>query len=124
VFHLPDLPNAGYATARERQLTDEIMVFMREIERDRLRLLTIVVEGPDKWRRVAGDIWRGLRIDSETVDEIYRYFTLQAAWPTAQRMMIQALDRGDRDRWNAIYRKIMPKIEQQRDRVREMQTRG
>lgn len=118
MFHLPDLPNAGYATARERRLTDEIMVFMREIERDRLRLLTIVCEGPDKWRRVAGDIWRGLRIDSETVDEIYRYFTLQAAWPRAQRALLDT--DGNRDQWNRIVRAIMPKIEAQRERLKEM----
>ena len=30
---LPDLPNAGYQTSREKQLSDEIMVFLREIGR-------------------------------------------------------------------------------------------
>jgi hypothetical protein len=117
-FHLPDLPHAGYQTSREKQLSDQIMVFMREVERDRFRLLTIVCEGPDKWRRVALDIWRGMRIDYDLVDEIYRYFTLQAAWPRAQRALLDV--QGDRDRWSRIVTAIMPKIEAQREKLKAM----
>ena len=57
MFHLPDLPNVGYATTREKTGSDMIMVFMREVERDRLRLLTIVVEGREKWRKVAAAVF-------------------------------------------------------------------
>lgn len=116
VFHLPDLPNAGYATARERELSDTIMTFMRDIERDRLRLLTIVIEGPDKWRRVCSNLWRGLGVETESVDEIYRYFVLQAARPIDQRRLLDAMK--NEHHWREIVREIMPDIEAQRETVR------
>lgn len=122
MFHLPDLPNAGYATARERELSDTIMTFMRDIERDRLRLLTIVIEGPDKWRKACSNLWRGLGIETDCVDEIYRYFVLQAARPNDQRRLLDSMKHVDK--WKAIVREIMPDIEAQRETVRLVQKWG
>jgi hypothetical protein len=115
MFHLPDLPIVGYATTRERALTDNLMEFLRQIERDRVRLLTIVVEGKEKWRRVAGDIWRGYRISEEdqTLDEMFKYMTLLACPPRVQA----ALLRSPKNvlKWSELMRQAMPGIEAERE---------
>ena len=92
------------------------MLFMRDIERDRLRLLTIVIEGPDKWRSVARSIWRGLGVETESLDEIYRYFVLQAARPAQQVELLAAMKNADK--WRETVKEIMPDIEAQRETVR------
>lgn len=117
MFHLPDLPNAGYATQREKELTDAIMQFMRECERDRVRLLTIVLEGREKWRRVAQSIWRGLRIgeDPTLLDEIFCYFELQSVRPGVQRMLLES--RQNPMKWKYIMKCAMPHLEREREMV-------
>ena len=50
MLHLPNLPNAGYATRNEKFVSEAIQEFMRETERNRLRLLTIVIGGLEQWR--------------------------------------------------------------------------
>ena len=111
MFHLPDLPNAGYSTRKDREASDAIMDFLRKIERDRVRLLTVVVDGPDKWRRVAGSIFRGSNVDSEALDAMFRYLVLMAAKPADQRRLL------DTERNAAQYRdvvtSVMPDIESQ-----------
>jgi len=118
VFHLPDLPNAGYATQRERELTDMVMQFMREVERDRVRLLTIVIEGKSRWRAVAGAIWRGHRIGEEhaLLDSIYDYFTLQACRPGTQRLLLRAAQNPAK--WREIVRIVMPHLEREREMLK------
>ncbi len=117
---LPDLPNAGYATTREKALSDAVQEFMRGVERDRLRLLTIVIEGKERWRAVAGDIWRGLKIGEESslLDSIYDYFTLQAAQsqPALQRALLDAAQNPPK--WRDLVTKLMPKIETEREYLR------
>jgi len=89
---LPDLPNAGYSTRREKLTTDAIMYFMRGVERNRPLLLDIVLDGRAKFRRVAGHTWRGLLINTELLDSIYAYFVLQAGpQPEAQREALKSL---------------------------------
>lgn len=87
---LPDLPIAGYATRRERELTDLIMNFIRQLERDRLCLLDIVCQGREKWRRVCGRQLRGMRADTDLIDAIYVYLTLLAG-PHPRRQLEQLL---------------------------------
>lgn len=118
MFRLPDLPNVGYSTRKDREGSDAIMDFVRKIERDRLRLLQTVVDGPLKWRRVAGDIWRGSAIDLEAVDEIYRYLTLMAAKPVHQRAMLDSLKNAAR--YKEAVRQAMPDIEAQLEQVKLM----
>lgn len=75
---LGDLPNDGYATKREKELSDAIMLFMRQIERDRPFLLSIVVGGKSKFRHIVGKQWRGLRPLDDLLDKIFDYFVKQA----------------------------------------------
>ena len=85
---LPDLPTAGYATKRQRELTDAIMLFIRGIERDRLMLLSIVLDGRAKWRQVIGRKWTHLQtaFDTDLKDAIFNYLLLLAGPnPEAQR---------------------------------------
>lgn len=121
MFHLPDLPNAGYATKRERRLSDEIQEFMRQVERDRMRLLTIVIEGIDRWKVVAGDIWRGYRIgeDHQLLDAVFHYFELQAVRPMTQRLLLKY--HGNPQKWRDIMRMVIPHLEKEREVVRVTQ---
>ena len=93
---------------------------MRQIERDRAKLLAIVCEGREKWRRVAGDIWRGYRIGQEegTLNAIYDYFTLQACPPDVQVQLLKYPKNALK--WRAIVRKAMPGIEREREALRAM----
>lgn len=118
MFHLPDLPNVGYATHREKVGSDAIMDFIRKTERDRLRLLQIVVDGPAKWRKVAGELWRGSAVDYEAVDEIYRYLTLMAAKAPDQRRLLDC--RKNAARYKEVVKDIMPDIEAQLEQVKLM----
>jgi ribosomal protein S18 acetylase RimI-like enzyme len=98
---LGDLPNAGYATKRERELTDAIMLFMRKVERDRLFLLHIVVEGREKFASVVLKEYRGLGLVDRLVDQMYEYFRRQAgANPLGQ---LEALERmTNRERYGLL----------------------
>lgn len=117
MFHLPDLPNVGYATQRERTGTDQIMVFMREVERNRLRLLTIVIDGRERWRKVARTAFgHSVNIDDAALDAMFDYFTLQAARPRDQVRLLEAAQNPAV--WRDIVREIMPDIEDQREGVR------
>ena len=116
---LPDLPNAGYSSPNQKALSDSIMLFMRDVERHRLRLLTIVIEGRDRWREVAGDVWRGLPIDTDLIDSIYTYFTLQAAPMVQQRELLENLQNPAKVR--DIMREMLPGLEVQRERLRLME---
>jgi hypothetical protein len=120
MFHLPDLPNVGYSTRKDREGSDAIMDFVRKTERNRQLLLQIVVDGPAKWRRMAGDIWRGSAIDLEAVDEIYRYLTLMAAKPIHQRAMLDAMQRKSVAGYKAAVVEAMPDIEAQLEQVKLM----
>lgn len=124
LFHLPDLPNAGYATTRAKELTDTIQEFMRQTERNRLLLLTIVIEGKATWRKRAQDIWRGHRIgeDHQLLDSIYDYFTLQACRPRTQRLLLSAAQNPAK--WREIVRIVMPHLEKEREGLRLAQKWG
>ena len=98
---LGDLPNAGYATKRERELTDAIMLFMRKVERDRAFLLHIVVEGREKFASVVLKEYRGLGRADRLVDQMFEYFRVQAgANPLGQ---LEALERmTNRERYGLL----------------------
>jgi hypothetical protein len=116
MFHLPDLPIVGYATERQKRGTDAIMVFLREIERERLRLLTIVCEGLDRWRVVARSAFgRSMNVDDEAICAMFRYLELLACRPAYQRRL---LDTKHPDEWRAVMRQAMPDIEKQRESVK------
>jgi hypothetical protein len=118
MFHLPDLPIVGYSTTREKALTDAIQDFIRQIERDRPKLLTIVCEGREKWRKVAGDIWRGYRIgeDDGALNAIFNYLQLLACPPDIQYCLLQAPKNALK--WRHFVRKAMPRIEAEREALK------
>jgi hypothetical protein len=120
MFRLPDLPIVGYSTTRERALTDNIQEFIRQMERDRPRLLAIVCEGREKWRRVAGDIWRGYRIGEEdgTLNAIYDYFLLLACPPRVQVLLLKHAKNALK--WRELTRRAMPGIEAEREQLKAM----
>ena len=121
MFHLPDLPNAGYAAEREQQLTDATMEFIRQIERDRFRLLTIVLEGREKWRKAAQSIWRGLRIGehAEILDSIFAYLELMAVPPRVQAALLR--HQKNPQKWREIMNFAAQHIEREREQVRLIQ---
>lgn len=119
MFHLPDLPNAGYATQRERELTDVVTDFMRQTERNRLLLLTIVLEGKTVWRtRAHAALGRGIGEDHQLLDAIYDYFTLQACRPRTQRLLLAAAQNPPK--WREIVRVITPHLEREAETLRLM----
>lgn len=64
------------------------MHFMRNVERERALLLSIVVDGIDKWRRTAKKAWSGLLIDRDLLDSIFSYFVAQAGVNPAEQLLI------------------------------------
>ena len=104
---LGDLPNDGYGTKREKELSDAIMLFMRNVERDRPFLLSIVVGGKSKFRHIVGKQFKGLAPLDDLLDKMYDFFVKQAGEnPVGQlevleRMAEQPLSRFG---WPADYR--------------------
>ena len=95
--NLGDLPNAGYSTRRERELTDAIMLFMRNMERDRVTLLSIVIDGRDKFRHVLLKEYKGLGLADRLCDRIFDYFVQQAGkYPIQQREALLSMDNRSR----------------------------
>lgn len=95
---LPDLPNDGYSTRREKALSDEVMYFIRGCERNRRLLLKIIAGGKDRFRKIARKAWSHLRVDTELCDAVYASL-VAAAFPT------YALAHGERRDWD--YAEIM-----------------
>jgi hypothetical protein len=94
---LGDLPNAGYSTKRERELTDAIMLFMRNVERDRIWLLSIVIDGRDKFRHVILKEYKGLGLADRLADKVFDYFEQQAGkYPLEQREALIKMDNRQR----------------------------
>jgi len=94
---LPDLPNVGYSTRRERLLSDAIMTFLRDTERNRIYLLVLVCEGREKFRRVALKAWKHLKIDEQAIDAVYGYLVLLAGNdPQSQLNTLAAMGRATR----------------------------
>lgn len=105
---LPDLPDAGYSTRRERTTTDLVMFWLRGIERNRPLLLAIVIDGIDKWRKTAGKAWglssagRATAMSRELLDRVFDYMRMLAGENPAQQLLIlhgQA-EQADRARWD------------------------
>ncbi len=101
---LPDLPTEGYSTRREKQLTDEIMMYIRGAERNRILLLTNVVEGREKFRRVVKKAWRHLKCDDELADAVFGYLVLLAGKnPELQLDSLKALEETKRTRSKLLW---------------------
>lgn len=83
---LDDLPDAGFSTKREKETSDAIMFLLRAIERDRIWLLSIVIDGPDKFVDLILKQYTGLLVDRQLALTMYHYLAQQAgAFPLEQR---------------------------------------
>ena len=77
-MRLPDLPNAGYATRREKALSDAIMFSVRAWERDRPTLLMMVIEGQPTFHARCKTAWAAWRVDDDLIREVWEYVKLLA----------------------------------------------
>ena len=75
---LGDLPNAGYSTRREKQLSDAMMFFIRDLERSRHVLLMMVVEGEEVFRQRMRSTWRAFGVTEDEIGAVWRYLKLMA----------------------------------------------
>jgi len=93
-LRLPDIPNAGYASEKQKVATDAIMFWCRNIERDRLLLLNIVVEGRDKWYRAVKEPWclasagRASALSRDLADRVFDYMEALAGPSPATQLLI------------------------------------
>lgn len=94
------------------------MFALRALERDRVQLLSIVIDGRVKWRRIASKAWRAWRVDDEALDAMFAYLELLAASPAAQRALLRV--QGNETAWRTIMRLMLPDLEQQREALRKM----
>lgn len=118
-FSLPNLPIDDHpSTYREKVLHDEVVEFMRDVERHRPRLLAIVLGGKTLWRTRAQAVFRGLRIgeDHQLLDAIFSYFELQSVPPAVQRQLLDA--QQNPQRWRDIMTAAMPDIEIEAERLK------
>lgn len=96
----PDIPNAGYSTRREKALSDAVMLFMRKVERDRIWLLSIVIDGRQKFKYVLRKQFRGM--ESSTIldnlcDKMFDWFEQAAGKdPFQQRAKLLKMDLRDK----------------------------
>ncbi len=89
---LPDLPNAGYSTTKEKALSDVMMEVIRGLERDRALMLEIVLSGRILWRKRFVAAYRWLKADSELADAVFGYLVLLAGPnPEAQKARLQQM---------------------------------
>ena len=87
---LPDLPNAGYSTRKQKELSDAIMFLIRGFERERLLLLETVILGRDLWRKRFKAAFRVIGADDEFADAVFGYFVLLAGPnPEFQKLAIE-----------------------------------
>lgn len=78
---LGDLPNAGYSTLREKQLSDAMMLYLRSFERmpdGRQLLLMMVIEGYETWERIARKEFRAHGISTDELKAVFAYMVKMA----------------------------------------------
>lgn len=104
---LGDLPTAGYATYRQKQTSDLVMFWLREIERNRHLLLLIVIDGWDKWRKIAGKAWdidKGGRSTAMTTDLLRLVFDymvkLAGPNPASQLLILDGMKKRQELHWD------------------------
>jgi len=112
---LPDLPNAGYQTRMQRELSDAIMFLLRGMERDRLLLLETVIHGRVTWRKRFTKAFRAIKADDEFADAVFGYLVLLAgANPEAQKA--QLLQQASQQQVTAYDKRLATAMKFARDR--------
>jgi hypothetical protein len=104
---LGDLPHAGYSTTRQKQTSDLVMFWLREIERNRFLLLSIVVDGWDKWRKIAGKAWdvnrggRSTAMGTDLLKLVWEYMVkLAGDNPASQLLILEGMKRREALHWD------------------------
>ncbi len=104
---LGDLPDAGYATYRQKQTSDLVMFWLREIERNRFLLLSIVVDGWDKWKKIAGKAWdvnkggRSTAMGADLLRLVWDYMCkLAGPNPASQLLILEGMNRRQALHWD------------------------
>ncbi len=105
--YLGDLPTAGYATYRQKQTSDLVMFWLREIERNRFLLLSIVCDGWDKWRKIAGNAWdvnkggRSTAMGTDLLRLVWDYMVkLAGPNPASQLLILEGMKKRDALHWD------------------------
>ena len=89
---LPALPNAGYASRKQRELSDAMMFLVRGFERDRYLLLETVLKGQMLWRKRFKAAFRVIGADDEFADAVFGYLVLLAGPnPDAQKARLELM---------------------------------
>jgi len=89
---LPDLPNAGFHTRAQRELSDAMMFLIRGLERDRYLLLETVIKGQALWRKRFKSAFRAIKADDEFADAVFGYLVLLAGPnPDAQKARLELM---------------------------------
>jgi len=92
---LPDLPNAGYSTDREKKLSDLMMFAIRGWERERPILLMMVIEGYEKFRGIMLKEWKAWKVDEDEIKTVYDYLvTLAGPDPQGQLARLMKIRPG------------------------------
>ncbi len=104
---LGDLPDAGYSTYRQKQTSDLVMFWLREIERNRFLLLSIVVDGWDKWKKIAGTAWdvnkggRSTAMGTDLLRLVWDYMCkLAGPNPASQLLILEGMNRRKALHWD------------------------
>ncbi len=88
--YLGELPNAGYSTRNERELSDAEMFIIRGFERDRMLLLEIVIQGFRLWRKRFVKSYRCIGATEESADQVFSYLVkLAGPNPEAQKAVLE-----------------------------------
>lgn len=113
---LPDLPNAGYATRTQRELSDAMMFLIRGFERDRLLLLETVLHGKTLWRRRFIAAFRAIKADAEFADAVFGYLVLLSGPnPEAQKARLQQMEQQQSVRqWDHRLRTVFQHAKERR----------
>lgn len=106
---LPELPNAGYRTKAERELSDAMMFLIRGLERNRLLLLEVVIGGPRVWRQRFKAAYKAIQADDTFADAVFGYLVLLAGPnPAAQKARLElALRQQQTQSWDKRIRTLM-----------------
>lgn len=119
---LPDLPNAGYQTRAQRELSDAIMFLIRGLERDRLLLLETVIHGRITWRKRFKKAYRAIKADDEFADAVFGYLCLLAGPnPEAQKAQLEQVLRHQHNRtWDRRLSTLMKLERERKDLVQDI----
>ncbi len=111
---LPDLPNGGFATPAQREISDAIMFLIRGLERDRLLLLEIVIAGKLKWRKHFNMAYRAIKADNEAADAVFGYLRLLAGdeptWAGQKAQLEQMQQHQMIRRWDKRFRTLVSQV--------------